>query len=299
MILDGRNRYAACMIARVEPVFVEFTEDDALGFVISKNIHRRHLNESQRAVVAAKIANMKQGERTDIEPSANLPKVRNEVSQDQAAEMLSISPRMVRTIKSIERDAPDLIERIVSGDLTAHAATKEIETRLGDRAHVSNNSGEQEWYTPVEYVEAARRAMGSIDLDPASCESANATVMADYFFTKEDDGLTQEWYGRVWLNPPYSQPDIAQFSDKLIGSLPDIEQACVLVNNATETDWFQAMLKSADAVCFPNKRIKFIDKNGTPRGAPLQGQAVLYFGDKRAAFDQWFSQFGLVLYGRH
>ena len=60
----------------------------------------------------------------------------------------------------------------------------------------------------------------------------------------------------------------------------EIEQACILVNNATETQWFQRMMSAATAVCFPKGRVKFIDQDGNPGGAPLQGQAIIYMGDR-------------------
>jgi len=60
-ILDGRNRYRAAAEASVIPSTIEYNGDDPLAFVLRHNLHRRHLNETQRAGVAAKIANMERG----------------------------------------------------------------------------------------------------------------------------------------------------------------------------------------------------------------------------------------------
>jgi hypothetical protein len=95
------------------------------------------------------------------------------------------------------------------------------------------------------------------------------------------------------MNPPYAQPLIARFSEKLVAELDagSITQAIVLVNNATETAWFQSMHKRATAVCFNKARIKFLDPEGNP-GAPLQGQAFLYFGASIQGFLDEFAQHG-------
>ena len=130
MILDGRNRYAACKLAGVAPNFVTFSGDDALGYVISKNLHRRHLSESQRAVVASKIANM-QPHRPN--KSANLPTY-EEVSQEDAAHLMNVSPRSIRSVKAIERDAPELIPQIERGEISVNKARKIANKTTAHRA---------------------------------------------------------------------------------------------------------------------------------------------------------------------
>jgi phage N-6-adenine-methyltransferase len=163
--------------------------------------------------------------------------------------------------------------------------------------HVSYNTGENEWYTPPEYIEAARAMMGTIDLDPASSEIANRTVCASEYFTKEDSGLGKPWAGHVFMNPPYSSELIKQFASKFAGHVlsEEIVQGIVLVNNATETAWFRELVDCAAAVVFTAVRVKFLDPQGNP-GAPLQGQAIIYFGSYPGDFLSAFSRFGWGAY---
>lgn len=159
--------------------------------------------------------------------------------------------------------------------------------------HVSHNSGENEWYTPPEYIKSVIAVMGGIDTDPASSEIANKTVGAKTYFTKDQDGLSQIWKGCCFCNPPYSQPLIGEFSKKITEKYNsgEITQAIVLVNNATETLWFRKLVDDARAVLFTSGRIRFLDPQGNP-GAPLQGQAFIYFGDSPNKFISEFSKFG-------
>ena len=164
--------------------------------------------------------------------------------------------------------------------------------------HIAQNTGESEWDTPPEIIESARQAMGNIDVDPASNNEANERVGAGRYYTAENTGLDKDWGGSVWMNPPYSQPLIKDFCKTFVEKYEakEIQQGCVLVNNATETAWFQEMLEACKCVCFPKGRVKFIDKEGRPTGAPLQGQAILYFGENEAKFEREFAQYGGIVW---
>lgn len=167
------------------------------------------------------------------------------------------------------------------------------------KAHVANASGEFEWYTPEPYIEAARSAMGSIDCDPATTVIANQRVKAQTIFTLENSGLdfANTWDGNVWLNPPYALGIVDQFTRKLVDQVGEgrTEQACVLVNNATETEWFQEMLPRVSAICLVRGRINYLTPSGEPLNKPLQGQIVLYFGHGAARFQTCFRPFGVIL----
>lgn len=165
--------------------------------------------------------------------------------------------------------------------------------RLAKGAHVSNNSGENEWYTPPQYIESARRVMGKIDLDPASSECANGVVKAKKYFDEATNGLDKKWHGNIWMNPPYAQPLIFDFILKL--ETETYDQAIVLVNNATETKWGQKLLELSNAVCFHTARIRFVSPDGELGDAPLQGQMIAYIGANYKGFIQEFKKYGICL----
>jgi hypothetical protein len=90
MVLDGRNRLRACEKAGVAPRYETYAGGDPAGFVVSQNVARRHLNESQRALVAARLANLPHGGDRRSDQAAILPL---EISQTDAARMLNVGPR--------------------------------------------------------------------------------------------------------------------------------------------------------------------------------------------------------------
>lgn len=155
-------------------------------------------------------------------------------------------------------------------------------------------TGENEWYTPKEYIDAVRDVFGVIDLDPASSAAAQQTVQAKSYFTKATNGLEQEWHGRVWLNPPYSQPDIAYFVAKLLSELGRVTAAIMLTHNNTDTSWFHSAASRADAVCLTRGRIGFVNVKGDI-ATPTNGQTFFYYGTEPHKFGVRFRQIGLVL----
>lgn len=207
--------------------------------------------------------------------------------QVQRFETLAAHPEIVERAKAEARKREEIVTRSSALELIHEQKMP----------HVAFNSGNNEWYTPADYIEAAREVMGGIDLDPASSEVANEVVKADVYFTAETNGLDKPWYGCVWMNPPYASDLIGLFVDKLISELPNIEQAIVLVNNATETEWFNKLVAKASAVCFPRSRVKFYMPDGKT-GAPLQGQALLYFGPKYERFAAVFGAKGWCAFPR-
>lgn len=160
--------------------------------------------------------------------------------------------------------------------------------------HRAEGTGENEWYTPAEYIAAAREVMGGIDLDPATHPIAQQTVRATEFYTRQDDGLSLSWHGRVWLNPPYAQPWIARFVDKMVAEFTEgsVEQAVMLTHNYTDTAWFHKAQTEA-LLCFTRGRVRFVDPDGE-LCAPTQGQCFFYFGPERGRFREAFRRFGFV-----
>ena len=182
----------------------------------------------------------------------------------------------------------------VARQLLAHKAV--VLAALSRKPHVAHNSGHVEWYTPAEYIDAARQVMGTIDLDPASSEEANRVVGAERFYTKADNGLVRPWRGNVWMNPPFKAALIARFVDKLCQhvAMGDVVQATILTNNATETRWYSRLTAVSSALCMVRGRIKFWSPDRRV-SAPLQGQHIFYVGPNWARFHAVFAQFGVTV----
>lgn len=78
------------------------------------------------------------------------------------------------------------------------------------------DSGNVEWYTPSYIIEAARKTMGSIDLDPFSSLAANKNIKSNSIYTKDDNGFEKDWFGNVWCNHPFSRQNNQKYLKRLL-----------------------------------------------------------------------------------
>ena len=178
---------------------------------------------------------------------------------------------------------------------------------IASQTSIPSQTKSNEWYTPSKYIEAAREVMGSIDLDPASCELANQTVKASRYYTKEDDGLSQEWRGNVWLNPPFStkaslrgmEPGRIQGSiiklwiNRVIAEYRqgNVSEAMLLTKTDMKANWFNALWEFP--ICFARDHLYF-DRPGLAPEKHFFGTCFVYLGFNEQKFIEVFSQFGTI-----
>lgn len=146
LVLDGRNRLRACIRLGIEPRFRDFEGTDDVAYVISANLHRRHLNESQRAMVAARLPGFTRGGdrrsrlslasvdvfsavAADASPDAkNIVAVADRatrLTQAQAAALMNVSERSVQSAKRVVRLAiPDLVKAVTTGSVSVKNAAE-------------------------------------------------------------------------------------------------------------------------------------------------------------------------------
>jgi ParB family chromosome partitioning protein len=205
---------------------------------------------------------------------------------------------LTKTQSSRWQQLADMPEPEFEEKVTRHVERAEAATSsLKEKPATYGNSADEEYYTPREIIEAARRAMGSIDLDPASCATANEVVQAATFYTREDNGLLQSWEGNVFCNPPYTKGVIEEFIARLLHFYDEghVTAAIVFSYNNTETKWFQSLIGKATAICFPEGRMDCWSARNTEQPKAIRGSAIFYLGPEPETFCAEFRQFGHVL----
>ena len=146
-----------------------------------------------------------------------------------------------------------------------------------------------EWYTPPYIIEKAKLVLGTIDLDPASCEYANRTVGASKIYTAEDSGLEKPWIGRVWCNPPYSAKLLKHFTAKFLAEYQNgnMTEGIMLTNAGTDTLWSVPLRSGLQA--YTTGRLSFMLPDGTYKGKGSRGSCFSYFGNNKEKFIETFS----------
>lgn len=144
------------------------------------------------------------------------------------------------------------------------------------------SSNTNEWYTPSDLVEKARLIMGTIDLDPASCHTANQVVKATQYFNIMMDGLNQPWHGNVFLNPPYGKESGA-FITRLLQHFDagDVTQAMVIIRGDGKE---LRQLTERFLFAVPNRRVNFLKPDLTASRAGVPGTKIFGVGVDEARF---------------
>jgi phage N-6-adenine-methyltransferase len=317
-LLDGHNRYEICTRLGLPFDVHELrfkARDEAEDWIDRNQLGRRNLDARQMSLLrgrrynrakkdaggragrdfgADKMSTPNTAEALAAEHGVDEKTIRRDGKFAEAVETLGIEREIVTGEIDSPKHAIVAAAQALPDKPTAEQVEQAVEA-VKSKPHVSNNSGDNEWYTPKEYIEAARLVLGHIDLDPASNPVANEVVRAATYYTAEDSGLDKDWQGTLWMNPPYESGLIGQFVEKLCDSYASgaVAKAVVLVNNATETRWFQSLAEQASAICFPKGRVKFWHPRKV--AVPLQGQAILFLGPSTDEFARAFSEFGFCM----
>lgn len=309
--LLGREEIAARIIDIESVILGEYAENEV----------RKDFTDSERVAIGRAIEESlagRVGRPSKEEIVQNFAQLKSEKSRDIAAQRAGFgNGETYRQAKNVvDNGVPELVKKMDDGDVSIFAAStaasfpeeeqREIVSEIdaGEKPsevikkHVlaTKHTGDEESYTPIEYLESAREVLGKFDLDPASNEMAQANVRADLFYTVDDDGLSKEWSGKVWMNPPYTARVINVFISKLVNHYKEgvVTDAIVLTNNNTDTSWFHEAANTASAICFTAGRINFLKRDGS-KSSPTNGQSFIYFGNNTEKFKDVFSKHGLVM----
>lgn len=285
VLLDGRNRIRACQMAGVKPAFRQYDGDDEVGFIVSLNLRRRHLNEDERAFLAVGLIPLyeEQGRaakaragaaaapgRPSKDPAVlqDLSTRRDRESTAKAAKDVNVSPRRVAQAKRVAEHAPDLIPQVVSGAMSISKAETVVKNRASGIADTDGDS----WYTPRWLMEQL-----AIHFDMDVCaprREEHRTIPAARYLTEDEDGLTTPWEGIVWCNPPYSKPEA--WADKMIKHGDGI----LLVHMPNNARWAVRAQWAAEAVRLV-QAMHFERPNGATQ-RPGYSLMLLAYGERAA-----------------
>lgn len=218
-ILDGRNRWRACEKIGARPTLVDYEGDDAAAFVISLNLHRRHLSESQRMLVAGKLANLRDGQRADQAAQTCAP-----VTQSAAAEMLNVSRRGVQLAREvIDRGSPDLVAAVEQGRVSVSAAADVSSLPKGQQSEIVAR-GEKEIVATANKIRAQKKVERKAErVEKVAKLAAKVAPASDRYqiYLQPCSSLVElppESVDWVITDPPYPREFLSVYDDLAIGA---------------------------------------------------------------------------------
>jgi N6-adenosine-specific RNA methylase IME4 len=217
-ILDGRNRYRACLAADVEPTFTTYTGDDPVAYVVSLNLRRRHLSESQRAMVAAKLATLKLG---DNQHSEGLPIGRG-------SELLNVSERSVARARDVrESGVPELQQAVERGDVSVSAAA-DVASLPADEQREVVARGEREILEAAKQIRGRRAEQRRAERTAKLVELSNSNAPLP----------SDRRYPVIYADPPWQFEHAMSDSRRIENNYPTmtLEEICALRVDKLTTD---------------------------------------------------------------
>lgn len=187
---------------------------------------------------------------------------------------------------------------------------------------INQTSSNVEYFTLPKIADTAREFLSGIDLDPASCPAANQIIKADNYFTKDENGLSLPWHGRIWMNHPFGKKEAActkpgpkcerlktntrhkchnydfygnkAWIDKLISEyqIANVEEALCITYALTSEAWFQPLMQFPQ--CFLCPRTNYYGADGQIVKGVTKGSVITYLGGRTLQFWKSFQKMGTV-----
>ncbi len=205
------------------------------------------------------------------------PIIEEDNSEDEEEELSPYQPPSIGSINPHITQTPSYVEEAK-------------EKRDAHVMRVMGSSDSPEWYTPQDIIDRVCKMFGEVDTDPCSNSHETPAVPASTLYTKEDDGLSQIWTGKTYLNPPYGS-EISVWTDKLVAEYKrgNVEEALALLPARIDTVWFSPLYEYL--MCNVKGRIQFAN---SPYHAPFPC-VIVYLGTRFNDFIEVFKDLGPIM----
>jgi phage N-6-adenine-methyltransferase len=198
-------------------------------------------------------------------------RLRQELSLETLSQMATVSKSGLMSLEQHGAKHIAVLEKVASV-LGAGLYLKPIREEKSFYTHAGNSSGQNLWQTPRWLISALTEVLEDFDLDPCAPRRRD-NYTAKRGFTAEDDGLNRPWFGKVFINPPYSS--IAPWISKIAqeSASHKVTNLVALVPARTDTNWWHDAMRSGATIMFLKGRLKFGDQE---QSAPFPSALLLW-----------------------